>query len=501
MKKLISLIMAVILITALAVAVTPSASAAWDGAKVSEKLNGKGSEADPYIIANEADLALVAKQVNDAVTAYEGEYIKLTADLDLGNKAWTPIGNVSANRFKGNFDGNGHKISNFSVTTFEGKAGGLFGYCNDMTVKNLTVENAYIVSAQYAGAIVGNFGCTASGGEAAVINCHVYNVAVNGQQIGGVVGRASQSNADKGQLKVIGCTAKDVILNYASETDVEGISYQYHFVGGVIGAAGSTLIEGCSANGVSGGIYATDMATAGGVLGIQGANSVGSDLVNCYAVNVRFSARSDSSGTSTELGGLAGRLGHASNGTISNCYAADVEFKNASVCNSSGVVIGCVNSAVSFDNVYYVPSADLLPCGNDKSLAEYPFDKAESLSALKASLLNKGNAANVWVDDATLGYPVINISAVTAGKTPSAPAETTPVETTTPAPTETTTPAPEETTTVAFDVDGTPGPPSDTDTPESDPPKSEGGCGSSVAILSVAAILVGAACVVIKKKN
>ncbi len=74
-------------------------------------------------------------------------------------------------------------------------------------------------------------------------------------------------------------------------------------------------------------------------------------------------------------------------------------------------------------------------------------------------------------------------------ETTTAPVETTtpaPVETTTPAPVETTTPAPEETTTAA---------------PETEAPKDEGGCGGSVALLSVAAILAGAACVVARKKD
>ena len=38
----------------------------------------------------------------------------LGADIDLKGKEWTPIGN-SSNRFKGIFDGNGHKIKNLKI--------------------------------------------------------------------------------------------------------------------------------------------------------------------------------------------------------------------------------------------------------------------------------------------------------------------------------------------------------------------------------------------------
>ncbi len=54
-------------------------------------------------------------------------------------------------------------------------------------------------------------------------------------------------------------------------------------------------------------------------------------------------------------------------------------------------------------------------------------------------------------------------------------------------------------------VDGaettTPAPETTTAAPETEEPKDEGGCGGSIALLSVAAILAGAACVVAKKRD
>ena len=88
MKRFISGLLTLAMLAAMTVIMIPAASAAWDGSSVSAGLIGSGSEFDPYLITSENDLAFVAKQVNEAVSSYEGEYLKLTVDLDLGNKLW-----------------------------------------------------------------------------------------------------------------------------------------------------------------------------------------------------------------------------------------------------------------------------------------------------------------------------------------------------------------------------------------------------------------------------
>ena len=83
-----------------------------------------------YYIANDVELGMFRDWVNGTnektATDFEGKTIKLTADIDLNNAAWTPIG-TSTNPFKGVFDGNGKTISNYSITAMDDNGSGLFG--------------------------------------------------------------------------------------------------------------------------------------------------------------------------------------------------------------------------------------------------------------------------------------------------------------------------------------------------------------------------------------
>lgn len=85
----------------------------------------------------------------------------LTADIDLGNEEWTPIG-TEGKPFRGTFDGSGNTISNLHIekgfdNTVSNNYIGLFGLTNSPAViKNLDMENVDIQGSLYVGAVVGN---------------------------------------------------------------------------------------------------------------------------------------------------------------------------------------------------------------------------------------------------------------------------------------------------------------------------------------------------------
>lgn len=146
-----------------------------------------GSSDHPYKIANRAQLAYLAKQVNDKkendgktddgkANGYEGKYFILTADIDLSPFFWTPIGTVD-NPFKGNFDGKGHCVKGLKVYV-EGDGiytvcAGLFGCTNTGTLCNLGVwlaeEGVHIVYSGSADAYAGGIAGTAK----YIFNCYV----------------------------------------------------------------------------------------------------------------------------------------------------------------------------------------------------------------------------------------------------------------------------------------------------------------------------------------
>ena len=86
----------------------------WDGSVADSFSWGSGTEDEPYLIADGADLAYLGQQVRNGNT-YEGQYFQIANDIDLGGREWTPIG-TSQNPFRGILDGAGHTIANATVT-------------------------------------------------------------------------------------------------------------------------------------------------------------------------------------------------------------------------------------------------------------------------------------------------------------------------------------------------------------------------------------------------
>jgi len=121
-------------------------------------LSGSGAETDPYLIKTVEDLILFRDSVNAGETKYNapGVYVALGADIDIASENWTPIGSPTAEHgFMGNFDGNGFKIKNLTITNpaldSDGYAyAGLFAVTegtdkdNQNVIKNLTIENVTI---------------------------------------------------------------------------------------------------------------------------------------------------------------------------------------------------------------------------------------------------------------------------------------------------------------------------------------------------------------------
>ena len=82
----------------------------------------KGTKDDPYLISNDLELAKLAHDVTNGET-YSGKYFKLTADIDLKQGKWMPIGTWKFNTknsqksyfFAGKLDGDGHSIKNMNI--------------------------------------------------------------------------------------------------------------------------------------------------------------------------------------------------------------------------------------------------------------------------------------------------------------------------------------------------------------------------------------------------
>ena len=139
---------------------TVSGSGTITGGTFNTPMTGSGTETDPYQISTADQLKLFRDIVNGAggQTQNRGAYAVLTADIDLNNEPWTPIGPDRDSAYTGTFDGQGHTVKNLSVTVNvqPGRAG-LFGCVKDGTIRKLTVAGSVSCTANqgWCGGIAG----------------------------------------------------------------------------------------------------------------------------------------------------------------------------------------------------------------------------------------------------------------------------------------------------------------------------------------------------------
>lgn len=110
------------------------------------------AESEEILIGSAAELQETALTLIEGDS--EGKYYKLTADIDFSGFSYVwgngtdsvPIG-TDQNPFRGTFDGNGHVIKNYTVTSNSGGLGsnGLFGAAGDgAVIKNLGMTNTKV---------------------------------------------------------------------------------------------------------------------------------------------------------------------------------------------------------------------------------------------------------------------------------------------------------------------------------------------------------------------
>ena len=112
--------------------------------------SGEGTKENPYVIANDLQLAKLARDVTNGNT-YNGQFFKLSEDIQLNAGYWIPIGNLankSAINFQGTLEGDGKTISDMTIrwdvlSTSSELCYGLFSslYTN-AKVRNLVIDNA-----------------------------------------------------------------------------------------------------------------------------------------------------------------------------------------------------------------------------------------------------------------------------------------------------------------------------------------------------------------------
>ena len=140
------------------------------------------NEAGVYQIGTTQDLVDFAALVNDETDGVDNSAAcaVLTADIDLTDVTWTPIGN-GARRYKGTFDGQYHSIKNMTLTPTV-KEQGFFGVCENATIKCLNIDKSCTIRAIEAPTFAAFVGCCNGSGTLTLQECVNYADVQGAQQ-------------------------------------------------------------------------------------------------------------------------------------------------------------------------------------------------------------------------------------------------------------------------------------------------------------------------------
>ncbi len=158
-------------------------SVVWNTEVAPVHETGYSVKDNTYYITSAEGLVWFANQVNVNKVNFSGKTVVLTADIDLKNMDWEPIGQTGNTQFNGTFDGNGKTIYNLSVNSEDKDddghyASGLFGWTEGGTIKNVKIDGATIVGGHLCAAVIGYIS-----GSVTIDGCHVTNATITCKEL------------------------------------------------------------------------------------------------------------------------------------------------------------------------------------------------------------------------------------------------------------------------------------------------------------------------------
>ena len=292
-KKLLSLLLALCLVMALVpmTAFAAGTTDSWDGTADTSWYDENETE---FHLQTAEQLAGMAKLINGDMANFKDKTIYLENDLDLGGHEWISIGdgaNTDVGSFQGVFDGQSHVV--YNLYSHEGLKSenkdnnnnlyrnGLFGSIYNATVKNLGIENAYIVIPMKDGSTYGKGILVDWMTHSTINNCYTTGSITGGsyieKYIGGIAGFLNGNNS------ISQCYSTAAITgNYDGEYYAEqegGLEPMdcWDSLGGIVGASyrGQVTISDCWFGGEI--VVNSIQAPVGGIIGY----GKGVSMVNC----------------------------------------------------------------------------------------------------------------------------------------------------------------------------------------------------------------------------
>ncbi len=309
---------------------------------------------DTVYIYNVSDLEDLQERVND------GEYYlngTLMVDLDMSGVEWTPIGYKSEYPFNATFNGNGHTISNLTISTAASYQG-LFGHVYEGTIKNVKLKDPQIKAGSYVGALCGYII-----EDSVIWGCSVEGGSVEGfTSVGGLVGDAYYTDFN----------------DCWSSASVTG-SAQY--VGGSVGSASASTFETCYNLG--------DVAGSGDYIGGFIGYPYDSEVTGCYN-----SGDVSGSTTSNHVGGVVGYSIYY----VTACY-------NTGAVSGNNYVGGVVGSSM-IPYATYLDTPAIIGCYNSGEITGTQYSAGVVGRTLSATIIEAcyyidatSTQVGVWIED------------------------------------------------------------------------------------------------------
>jgi hypothetical protein len=290
---------------------------------------GTGTAEDPWQISTAEQLY----RIHDDLTAH---YI-LIADIDLSAyENWTPIGAFQSlsdapedaevphpdYAFTGTFNGDGHTISNLTVSSDAPMGAGLFGcaagtengaaYIRNFTLKNVNVSGFYLVG----GAVGLQF-----------MNCPVSDIHLVGentltgmQGIGGIVG-----------------TGFDLISNCSATADIVVQGDDGACAGLIAGGTTMSSVKNCE---VTGGKITAEGNATWGFGALCGAPWGAAEITDCKVSGTVITVSGENNRLVGGLVGFGGTYDPTAPAQITGCTVEDVTIIVSETTDSVGGLIG-----------------------------------------------------------------------------------------------------------------------------------------------------------------
>ncbi len=217
---------------------------------------------------------------------------------------WAPIG-TSASKFTGDFDGNGHTISDLYVSRSSTSYNGLFGYAREATITGVVLIDVNITGSSYTGGAIGRIETNSS-----VTNSSVTGTIIGTSYTGGFLGRTDTTSSTSNSSANVSVFGTERLGGFVGDVATGIISNSYS-MGSITRLSGtSTNIAGFCGNNYRGQITnsystasvhyeGTDDPTTKGFIGAENTGGSHEDSGNYWDT--------ETSGQATTTGSASGK--------------------------------------------------------------------------------------------------------------------------------------------------------------------------------------------------